>query len=411
MDIFLSGWPPGAPPVVRVAADISSAVETLAEGEGAVVVGFPDAAGLEFALEMADLYRHRRFFLAVEPEALSDVSLWRRATGKGMMLVSASNAAEEVAAALPGAGAPRREPEPAEVIARVGKEMASSDNRVKRANKLSIACWSTRGGVGKTALAVNLAVSLALWGQNVSPVYKVCLVDGDAEGGNLRLWLGCPEPRVTLPAWLDLDEDGKVVWNTVQEYLMCHSESGLYYLPRSSRASDAAFVTPELMEKTYRVLTRHFDAVIYDLDPSVRKSSLDILSRVGTILVVSRPDLPTVESIGDDIRDLAPEHGLDLSKMRLVINRLSKTSEFKSDKVAQRVHVPLIVPPLPEDHRVEQAVNHGRPPALVYPDSDFSRAVTGIARNLVGQEIWSKNELRMGWFKRLACLFKGRAAM
>lgn len=411
VDVFLSGWPPGAPPVVRVATDISSAVETLAEGEGAVVVGFAGTAGLEFALEMADLYRHRRFFLAVEQDALSDVSLWRRATGKGLVLVCAGSAAEEVAAALPGAGAPRREPEPAEVIARVGKDLTSTENRVRRANRLSVACWSTRGGVGKTALAVNLAVSLALWGQNVDPVYKVCLVDGDAEGGNLRLWLGCPEPRVTLPAWLDLEDDGKVVWNTVQEYLMYHSRSGLYYLPRSSRASDASFVTPELMEKTYRVLTRHFDAVIYDLDASVRKSSLDILSRVRTILVVSRPDLPTVESIGDDIRDLAPEHGLDLSKMRLVINRLSKTSEFKADKVAQRVNVPLIMPLLPEDHRVEQAVNHGRPPALVYPDSDFSRALTGIARNLVGQEIWNQNELKMGWLRRLTCLFKGRAAM
>lgn len=416
IDIFLYKWPPDAPPILWVANDINSAAETLKESEGPIVVGFTGNNGLEFAQKMAETYCNRRFFLAVEEEVLSDVSFYRQVTGKGIVPVSSPNAAEEVAAKLPGAGSPRREPEPDEVINQVGEEIAAEACRAKTANKLSLACWSTRGGVGKTATSVNLAVELAKWGKKVKPnEYRVCLVDGDAAAGNLRYWLGSPEPRVTLPAWLDLTEEGKVSWNMVREYLMYHHKSGLYYLPRSSRASDAAYITPELMEKTHRILTMHFDAVIYDLDASldeksVNKTTLDVLSRVRTILVLSRSDLPTIKSINDDLKDMIPNNGLDLSKMRLVINRFHNGSEFNSKEIAQYINVPLFIPILPEDQHIDQAVNHGIPPVLAYPDCDFSKAIAGIARNLVGHEIWGKNELKSSWVKRLTCLFKGRAA-
>src|SRR3974390_471295 len=49
-----------------------------------------------------------------------------------------------------------------------------------------IAVGSGKGGVGKTTLAVNLAVALARMG------HRVGLLDGDVYGPNLPLMLGTP---------------------------------------------------------------------------------------------------------------------------------------------------------------------------------------------------------------------------
>ncbi|WP_194174907.1 P-loop NTPase [Desulfofundulus thermobenzoicus] len=403
MDNFLSGWPKGAPPVVNVATDVSSALEVLAEGDGAVVVGFPD--GLSFAMEIADLHRDRRIFVALDRDSLADLGLWRRAAGRGIVPVSADRAAAEVAAMLPGTASPKRDPVPIEAIIQAQREMIGRGERTRVIEKLTLACWSTRGGVGKTALAVNLSCMLARWGLNLRKDFRVALVDADADGGNLSYWLGCSKPRVTLPAWLDMPD--KASWDTVKEYLLLHKPSGLYYLPRSIRATDEEFVTQELMEKVYKTLYRHCDAVIFDLGTSIRKENNYVpyvLSMVDIVLLVSRSDYPTIQSIKADLEELVNKWGLDLARIRLVLNRRSRGVEYKLKDIAAYVQVPLLTPALPEDPNVDRAANKGEPPVLKYPAGDFARAVSGIARHVVGSELWG--EEKRGFWSRFMNVFK-----
>ncbi len=64
--------------------------------------------------------------------------------------------------------------------------------RGKGSTPRMIALGGGKGGVGKTFLAANLAVSLARSGA------RVVAVDTDIEGANLHTWLGVTSPRASL---------------------------------------------------------------------------------------------------------------------------------------------------------------------------------------------------------------------
>ncbi|CEP67161.1 AAA domain [Moorella glycerini] len=389
-----------------VATDLAAA-RAAAPGDGGVVVaGFPGNDGVELVKEMASRYLRSRFFLAVEDVALADTALWRQMAARGIVLVSINNTAVEVAAALKEAGF-REAPAPLPP-ARAGEKPGSCpDERVK----VSIAFWSTRGGVGKTALAVSLAALLALRGRKIRGDYRVALVDADADGGNLSYWLGCPNPRVTLPAWLDLPE-GSVGWDTVREYLLRHEASGLYFLPRSARATDEEYITAGLMEKVHAGLSSYFDTVIYDLGTAIRKENNYtpyLLSTVDTILVVARPDLPTVQSIKNDLDELVPRWGLDPGRLRLVLNRRARGAGYKLGDIARHMGIPLLLPGLPEDIHVDRAADRGAPVVLAYPGCDFSREAGLLLANLMGREFADAGDRKRPW-EYVAGLFRHRAA-
>ncbi|KYH30624.1 AAA family ATPase [Neomoorella mulderi] len=407
VEVFLSGWPDGAPPVAGVATDLAAARAAVPGDGGVVVAGFPGSGGVELVKEMAARYPRCRFFLAVEDKDLADTALWRQMAARGIVLVSINNAAAEVAAALKDAGF-KEAPAPLPPARAGEKPETGPDDR----KKISLAIWSTRGGVGKTALAVSLGALLALRGRKIRRDYRVALVDADADGGNLSYWLGCPNPRVTLPAWLDMTE-GRVGWDMVREYLLLHEASGLYFLPRSARATDEEYITAGLMEKVHAGLSPHFDTVIYDLGTAVRKENNYtpyLLSTVDTVLVVARPDLPTVQSIKNDLDELVPRWGLDPGKLRLVLNRRSWRAGFKEGDIARHMGIPLLLPGLPEDIHVDRAADRGVPPVLAYPYCDFSRAAGLLLANLMGREFADAGDRKRPW-EYVAGFFRRRAAV
>ncbi|GEA16303.1 hypothetical protein E308F_25470 [Moorella sp. E308F] len=393
-------------PVAGAATGLEAAQNLVLEDNTVAVVGFPGGGGVELAKEIAARYPRCRVFLAVDDKDLADMALWRRMAARGIVLVSVNNAAAEVAAALKDAGF-REGPAPLP-SARAGEKPGSCrDER----GKVSIALWSTRGGVGKTALAVSLAALLAVRGREIRKDYRVALVDADADGGNLSYWLGCPNPRVTLPAWLDAPEDS-VGWDTVREYLLVHERSGLYFLPRSNRATDEEYVTAGLMAKVHAGLSTYFDTVIYDMGTAVRKENNYtpyLLSTVDTILVVARPDLPTIQSIKNDLDELAPKWGLDPGKLRLVLNRRGRGAGYKLGDIARHMGIPLLLPGLPEDVHVDRAAGRGEPVVLAYPGCDFSRAAGLMLANLMGREFAGAGDKKRPW-EHVAGLFRRRAA-
>lgn len=407
VEAFLSGWPEGAPPVAGVATDLAAARAAVPGDGGVVVAGFPGSGGVELVKEMAARYPRCRFFLAVEDKDLADTALWRQMAARGIVLVSLKDAAVEVAAALKDAGF-REAPAPLPP-ARAGERPENCPDDRK---KISLAIWSSRGGVGKTALAVSLGALLALRGRKIRRDYRVALVDADADGGNLSYWLGCPNPRVTLPAWLDMPE-GSVGWDTVREYLLLHEASGLYFLPRSARATDEEYITAGLMEKVHAGLSSYFDTVLYDLGTAIRKENNYtpyLLSTVDTVLVVARPDLPTVQSIKNDLDELVPRWGLDPGKLRLVLNRRSWRAGFKEGDIARHMGIPLLLPGMPEDIYVDRAADQGVPVVLAYPGCDFSRAAGLLLANLMGREFADAGDRKRPW-EHVAGLFRRRAAV
>ena len=89
-----------------------------------------------------------------------------------------------------------------EVILSDGNSKIKSDaSAVKKTNKKIIAVGGAKGGVGKSMLAANLAVGLALLGQ------KVVLADLDLGGADVHLYTGVKSLSKTWNDFLDKKVD------------------------------------------------------------------------------------------------------------------------------------------------------------------------------------------------------------
>src|SRR5205823_11195836 len=111
-----------------------------------------------------------------------------------------------------------------------------------------------KGGTGKTLVATNLAVTLAMRGE------RVVLVDLDLQFGDVGLALGLtPEKTV-----YDLAKSGgSLDVEKLESYLTPHP-SGARVLLAPTRPDQASFVTVDLLRDIYPLLRSHYDFVLVD---------------------------------------------------------------------------------------------------------------------------------------------------
>jgi flagellar biosynthesis protein FlhG len=161
---------------------------------------------------------------------------------------------------------------------------ASLDPGVKGVGRF-IAVGGGRGGVGKSLVAVNLAVYLAQLGKTV------VLVDADASGSNLHSHFGLKAAR----AEPDLVEGGPMA---ARQALVATTVPGLVLLPFAHDAVSSS-VTLKAGRKT-RWLTSlralPADYLVVDVGPGHGDMALDLMLAADVSVAVAVPEPPAVEA-------------------------------------------------------------------------------------------------------------------
>jgi flagellar biosynthesis protein FlhG len=145
-----------------------------------------------------------------------------------------------------------------------------------RAATLAIA--SGKGGVGKTTIAVNLAVALAQRG------VSVCLIDGDLGLGNADVLCGL-NPRLNLAH--------RVSQGASLEDILIQAPGGFTLLPGASGVADLADLDEQrrsLMLQDLRVLESRFDVLIVDCGAGIGAGVLSFLRAADAALIVTTPE-------------------------------------------------------------------------------------------------------------------------
>lgn len=146
-----------------------------------------------------------------------------------------------------------------------------------------IAVGGGRGGVGKSTLAVNLAVYLAQLGRSVM------LVDADPSGAELHTLLGVDVPLGSAGAREDAHEDDLTPVPT--------PVPGLLLLPQLYTPGSTVPIRPGRKPRWARRL-RHLDVdyVLLDLGAGTGPATLDLFLSADTGLCVTTPEPPSVEA-------------------------------------------------------------------------------------------------------------------
>ncbi len=256
------------------------------------------------------------------------------------------------------------------VVVAVHQAAIAASNSVR---SQTIVVYAPKGGVGKTTVAFNLAVSLGQAGT------RTALIDGSLQFGDLRSLLRVP---VDAPSILDLPTD-RIGESDLQDVLW-RDPSGIDILLAPPRVEMAEMVSVRDVEKALSLLRRIYGAIVVDMPSALGDIPLALLDAADTILEIVTYDSTTIRNtlaIADAFRAI----GYPPTKVRYVVNRADSTGGIAAEDLARalgRLPEHTIVS---DGLLVMQANNEGVPFVLAFPDAPISRDVARLASELMAQ--------------------------
>ncbi|RME70444.1 MAG: response regulator [Chloroflexi bacterium] len=246
-------------------------------------------------------------------------------------------------------------------------EAASADE-----NRLMVAVYSPKGGIGVTMLASNLAVALQqIYGNAV-------LVDADLQFGDIMVHMNT-RPTRTIS---DIVHDNGADLELLPDVLLPHN-SGLKLLLSPPQPALADAVTPATLSDVADSLRQKFSVVVVDTCHKLDDKTLAILDKSDYILFVTTPELPAIKS-AKQFYDLARELEYDLDRIGLVINRANLPGGIQPDKIQKILKVDR-ADFIPYDPRLLLAINRGVILTQQDPNSALARSVRALAEK-IGQK-------------------------
>ena len=274
-------------------------------------------------------------------------------------------------------------PEATEVIIDLTANVSGQSNdAIMPGVKNTIAVASGKGGVGKSTIAVNLAISLAKDGA------KVGIIDADIYGPSIPLMLGLnnktglkqdPETKKLAPLesygiklmsiGFMIDDDNPVIW-------------------RGPMASGA------LKQFMTDVDWGELDYLIYDLPPGTGDIQLTLVQTIpltGAVIVTTPQEVSIIDAkkgLKMFERVNVPVFGI-VENMSYFIapdtgNKYDIFGTGGGEKLATELNSKLLGQ-VPIDPRIREGGDTGKPIVDALPDSENSKIILSIARNLAAE--------------------------
>ena len=232
-----------------------------------------------------------------------------------------------------------------------------------------VAVFGPKGGVGKTMLAVNLAIALRHRKER-----SVVLVDANFSFGDVHLFLNI-KPEHTIIDFVERGAEGDL--ETLQRVLQKHS-SGIYFLARPERPEHAEIVTADNFRRMLDLLGQAYEFIVVDCAASYDDRTLMVLDRSEAILLVVTPEVSPLFNASVFL-DLAQALGYPKDRVRVVLNRHDSQSGISVSEAEAALGRPIEFR-IPSRGRELLTTSHvGVPVVLAQPNSDISRCVNQIA--------------------------------
>ena len=235
-----------------------------------------------------------------------------------------------------------------------------------------ISVFSPKGGVGKTTLAVNMALALSQRG-----AHKVCIVDLDLAFGDVAITLQLvPDHTITEAIGLEDHLDFALL-----ETLLTRHEASLTILAAPTRPDIKDKLPPSLVRSVLRTLREHFDFILVDTSPAFDDHVLQAFDETDECILVATLDVPTIKNVKMAL-DTLNALGLVPQNRRLVLNRADDEVGLSAKNVESILGMPVGTA-LPTAVAVANATNHGRPIVLSKPEHPVSKAFRSLAADYI----------------------------
>lgn len=261
----------------------------------------------------------------------------------------------------------------------IKKDFIASINKcckeiVKTINKSNIiSIFSNKGGIGKTAIATNLAVEFARQTRE-----KVVLVDLNLPLGDVTTFINI-KPSVTISSAIEnaTHKGAEAVVNACKQY----KNSSLYVLAEPIYMEESHTMTPTHIFKLFEYLRESFSYILVDVGTNIDKMNMKILELSDLILLVSIVNLPLIRNCQRCL-DLFNNLGFDDNKTKIIINRYLENDEIKIEDV-EKVLNQKIYWKIPNNYfTIMSSINKAMPVCEINENSNVTISFSGLASKL-----------------------------
>jgi pilus assembly protein CpaE len=241
-----------------------------------------------------------------------------------------------------------------------------------------VALFSPKGGVGRTTVAVNLAVAAA-----TELGKKVVLVDGSFQFGDVGVLLNLnPKNKSIADLVPELEQAGHEV-ESIDTFVINHS-AGIRVLLAPPSPEMAELITPAGIKRVIEALRLTHDLVVVDCTAYFNDTTLAILDSADTILTLLSLEITSIKNMRLFL-EVADQLGYESGKVRLILNRADSALGIRVTDVEHSIGRKVDETIVSDGRSVVYALNRGVPFFLSNREAQVSQDILRLARSVVGE--------------------------
>ena len=235
----------------------------------------------------------------------------------------------------------------------------------------------SKGGVGTTTIAVNLAANLVK--SSINPV-SVALVEMNCILGEIPIFLNI-KPKFS---WGEIARnisrlDAQYLISTFSKHA-----NGIYVLPAPIGLEGMGVSTPELIERILSLMKPIFDFIVIDGGQSLDEVSLKILEMTESLCMIAVLSLPCLTNVKRLLRTFETLGYPRDEQIRIIINRFEKKSLISLKDVETALNRKISGLIENDYPNTMSAINQGKTLDLVAPGADVTKNIKALVSGFIG---------------------------